>query len=145
MSPSGLGRLLEDGEIIVRQGESGDCMFAIQDGRLEVIKTGKRGDVQVAVLGKGDIFGEMSIFEKEVRSATVKALGRARVLTVDKRTFLRRVQEDPTLAFNLVRMMSQRIRKLSAELATEEERRSLKDRRKQERRSKNRRKGDGSN
>ena len=117
MSSSGLGKTYADGEIIVRQGESGDCMFAIQKGRLEVIRSGKDGEVRVAVLEDGEIFGEMAIFEREVRSATVRALGEARVLTVDKKTFLRRVQEDPSLAFNLVRMMSRRIRRLSGEIA----------------------------
>ena len=92
-------------------------MFAIQKGRLEVIRSGKDGEVRVAVLEDGEIFGEMAIFEREVRSATVRALGEARVLTVDKKTFLRRVQEDPSLAFNLVQMMSRRIRRLSGEIA----------------------------
>jgi CRP-like cAMP-binding protein len=73
--------------------------------------------VRVAVLEEGEIFGEMAIFEREVRSATVRAQGEARVLTVDKKTFLRRVQEDPSLAFNLVQMMSRRIRRLSDEIA----------------------------
>jgi CRP-like cAMP-binding protein len=69
----------------------------------------------------------MAIFEKQVRSATVRALSEARVLTVDKKTFIRRVQEDPTLAFNLVRMMSQRIRNMNAQVG---EKRSKQDRRK---------------
>jgi len=117
MSSSGLGKTYANGEIIVREGEAGDCMFAIQQGRFEVLRGGKNGEVRVAVLEEGEIFGEMAIFEREVRSATVRALGEARVLTVDKKTFLRRVQEDPSLAFNLVRMMSRRIRRLSEEIA----------------------------
>ena len=118
MSTSGLGKTYSSGQVIVRQGESGDCMFAVQQGRLEVVKESKGGEVRIAVLEEGDIFGEMAIFEREVRSATIRALGEARVLTVDKKTFLRRVQEDPSLAFNLVRMMSRRIRKLSSEVAS---------------------------
>jgi len=117
MSSAGMGKTYADGAIIVRQGESGDCMYAIQSGQLEVLRRGKDGEVRVAVLEKGEIFGEMAIFEREVRSATVRALGDARVLTVDKKTFLRRVQEDPSLAFNLVQMMSRRIRRLSDEIA----------------------------
>lgn len=117
MNLGALGRTYANGEVIVRQGETGDCMFAIQKGRLEVIKSGKDGEVRVGVLEDGDIFGEMAIFERDIRSATVRALGEARVLTVDKKTFLRRVQEDPSLAFNLVRMMSRRIRSLSEEIA----------------------------
>ena len=133
MNVSTLGKTYTDGEIIVRQGESGNCMFTVQKGQVEVLKEHEgRGQVRVATLGKGDIFGEMAIFEREVRSATVRALGEAQVLTVDKKTFLRRVQEDPSLAFNLVRLMSQRIRNLTAELGerrSKSDRRKLKDRR----------------
>jgi len=112
-----LGRAYQDGEAVVRQGEVGDCMFTIQEGRLEVVIENEGGSaLQLRVMEKGAIFGEMAIFEHEVRSATVRALGPARVLTIDKRTFLRRIQEDPSLAFNLVRMMSQRIRDLTAQI-----------------------------
>jgi len=113
-----LGRAYQNGEVVVRQGEVGDCMFTIQEGRLEVLVESDGGsEMQIRVMEKGAIFGEMAVFEHEVRSATVRALGPARVLTIDKRTFLRRIQEDPSLAFNLVRMMSQRIRNLTAQLA----------------------------
>jgi CRP-like cAMP-binding protein len=47
----------------------------------------------------------------------VRALGEARVLTVDKKNFMRRVHEDPSLAFRLVETMSQRIRELGEEVA----------------------------
>ena len=118
MTADGLGRVYADREVIVRQGDTGECMFAIQHGRVEVIGETERGDVRIAVLKEGDIFGEMAILEKEVRSATVRALGEARVLTIDKKTFLRRVQEDPSLALNLVRMLCCRVRRLDAELVT---------------------------
>jgi CRP-like cAMP-binding protein len=118
MSTSGLGKVYSNGEVIVRQGERGDCMYAVQQGRLEVLRESENGEVRIAVLEEGDIFGEMAIFEREARSATIRVLDEARVLTVDKKTFLRRVQEDPSLAFNLVRMMSGRIRKLTGEIAS---------------------------
>ena len=117
MSTPGMGKVYTKGQVVVKQGETGDCMFAIQSGRLEVLKQDGKGEVRVALLEQGDIFGEMAIFEREVRSATVRALDEARVLTVDKKTFLRRIQEDPSIALNLVRMMSQRIRRLSSEVA----------------------------
>lgn len=117
MNSGSMGKTYANGEIVVRQGDPGDCMFAVQKGRLEVTRHGVGADVRVAFLEEGEIFGEMSIFEHETRSATVRAVGEARVLTIDKKTFLRRVQEDPSLAFNLVRMMSRRIRRLSGEIA----------------------------
>ena len=71
---------------------------------------------KLATLGKGDFFGEMALFEKEVRSATVRARGEVRVLTIDKKNLLRRIHEDPTLAFRMLRTLSQRIRDLNSQL-----------------------------
>lgn len=112
-----LGRIHADGETIVRQGDVGEAMYVIQEGQVEVVvEEDDGGEHRVAVLGPGDFFGEMSIFERVVRAATVRTLGEARILTVDKRTFLRRVQEDPTLAFNILKTLSRRIRSLNEEL-----------------------------
>lgn len=132
MEGSALGRVYADGEVVVRQGEPGDCMYNLQDGQLEVLASLEgRTEARIGVLEPGALFGEMAIFEHEVRSATIRALGQARVLTIDKRTFMRRVQEDPSLAFNLVKMMSHRIRQLTTQAC---ERRSSGERRDGERR-----------
>lgn len=116
MVTGGLGKVYRDGEEIVRQGETGDCMYVIQTGQAEAIQ-GKEGkEVRLAVLGEGDVFGEMALFERMPRSATVRALGEVRVLTIDKKTFLRQVHEDPSLAFRILQKMSYRIRELDTEL-----------------------------
>lgn len=116
MRKEGLGKIYADGDAIIKQGEVGDCMFVVQAGEVEVLKDSESGPVQLAVLGPGSFFGEMAIFERETRSATVRARGEARVLTVDKRTLLRRIRKDPLLAFNLLQTMSGRIRDLNAEV-----------------------------
>ena len=113
----GLGRVYTDGEVIVRQGEPGDCMYVVQQGHVEVMHETEAGSHILATLGEGDFFGEMVIFDRSPRSATVRAQGDVRLLTVDKGTFLRRISEDPSLAFRIVRKMSQRIRELNAEVA----------------------------
>ncbi len=116
MPDRSLGKIYEDGQFIVHQGDVGDCMYVLQQGEVEVIHEEGDHQVQLRVLHQGDVFGEMAIFEKEVRSASVRAHGRAQVLTIEKRAFLRRVKEDPTLAFNILQVMSQRIRKLNADV-----------------------------
>ena len=117
MSGRGLGKVYRDGEEIVRQNEVGDCMFVIQEGQVEVLSELDDDEFRLGLLGPGEFFGEMAIVEKQARAATVRAVGEARVLTVDKRTFLRRVQEDPTLALNILRTLCQRIRALDTEIA----------------------------
>ena len=113
MDNTGLGRTFNDGELIIRESEYGDCMYVIQSGNVEVIMHRLEGkEVRIAELGEGDFFGEMALFEKEVRSASVKAKGEVTVITVDKKTLLRRIQQDPSLAFRLLEKMSSRIRRL---------------------------------
>jgi CRP-like cAMP-binding protein len=112
-----LGTVYQDGQVIVRQGEVGDCMYVIQEGQVEVVADEDGTEVRLAVLGERDFFGEMAIFGREVRMATVRALGPVRVLTVDKKTFLRRIHKDPSLAYHIVQTLSQRIRELDAEVA----------------------------
>ena len=116
-----LGKQYRDGETIIRQGDVGDCMYVVQSGRVEVVQSSEYGEQHLAFLESGNFFGEMSVFEKEVRSATVKSAGEARVLKVDKKMLLRRLREDPLLAVNLLQTMSHRIRDLDAELAPHRE------------------------
>ncbi len=116
MQKEGLGRIYQDREVIVRQGEPGDCMYVVQEGRVEVLLVTPGGEERLAELGAGDIFGEMALFERELRSATVRALGEARVLTVDRKGFLRRVHEDPSLAYRILQILSRRLREANVRL-----------------------------
>lgn len=112
-----LGREYHDGEVICRQGDRGECMYVVQSGRLTVLREEGSHAVVVGELTSGDIFGEMAIFERQPRSATVKAQGTAHVLTLDQRAFLRAVHEDPSLAYRILQMMSHRIRTLIEEVS----------------------------
>ena len=117
MDTGALGKIYQDGEVIVRQGDVGECMYVIQDGQVEVVIEENGIEVVLAERGEGEFFGEMAIFDRDVRSATVRAKGQVRAITVDKKSFLRRIHKDPSLAFRLVEMMSSRIRELSDEVA----------------------------
>ncbi|MHC4322490.1 MAG: cyclic nucleotide-binding domain-containing protein [Planctomycetota bacterium] len=116
MKSSALGKVYGDVEIIIKQGDVGDCMYVIQEGQVEVILEKEGREILVRTLGEKDFFGEMAIFEREVRSATVRALGEVRALTIDSKNFLRGIHEDPSLAFRIVQAMSQRIRDLTKRL-----------------------------
>ena len=107
---------VKEGEIFIKEGDDSDSIYIIHEGEVEVIKLHSGEIIRLAVLGRDDFFGEMSIFEREVRMATVRALTDVRLLTIDKKTFLRRIQTDPSLAFRIVETMSRRIRKLDTEL-----------------------------
>src|SRR3989304_2895740 len=113
MNTGALGKVYHDGEVIFQQGDVGDCMYVVQEGKVEIFQVKEGRESRLRVLSDGDFFGEMAIFEKERRSASVRALGDVRVLTVDKKTLLSRIHQDPTMAFRLLETMSRRIRELS--------------------------------
>lgn len=115
-SEGALGRVYEDGEIVVRQGDQGDCLYVVQEGRVEVVVERDGRETVLRELGPGEMVGEMAVFDRIVRSATVRARGQARLLTVDRKNFLRRVNEDPSIAFRIVESMSRRVRELSREV-----------------------------
>jgi CRP-like cAMP-binding protein len=112
-----LGKIYQPGEDIVTEGEAGECMYVIQQGTAEVIRTEGGVPTVVDTIHAGDLFGEMAIVEQTVRSSTVRARDVVRAITVDRRTFLRRVQEDPSLAMSVLEVMCRRVRNLDTTIA----------------------------
>ena len=110
-----LGRVYKDKEIIFSEGEAGDSMYIIQSGKVKITKKTPSGEMTLATLGDGEIFGEMALFDLKKRSATAQADGETRVISIDKNCFFARVNKDPTLAFKILQTMSQRIRMMNEE------------------------------
>jgi CRP-like cAMP-binding protein len=116
-----LGKEYNEQEVIVRQGDVGNCMFVIQEGEVEAVVEAEGKEFRLRTMGPNEFFGEMALFEKETRTATIRAIRPTRVLTIDKKNFLRGIHEDPSLAFRVVETMSHRIRDLTDRLAKFEE------------------------
>ena len=116
MSEEYLGKIYKDGEVIISQGEVGSDLYVIQEGQVEVFVETAGHEVRLAVVYEGDFVGEMALLDKGVRSATVRSLGESRVLTVDRKAFLKNFMSDTTLAFRIMETMSHRIRKLDTEV-----------------------------
>jgi CRP/FNR family transcriptional regulator/CRP/FNR family cyclic AMP-dependent transcriptional regulator len=92
-------------------------MFVIQDGEVEAVAETEGREFRLRTMGSNEFFGEMALFEKETRTATIRAIRPTRVLTIDKKNFLGGIHEDPSLAFRVVQTMSHRIRDLTDRLA----------------------------
>jgi CRP-like cAMP-binding protein len=114
------------GKVILKEGEAGETMYIIAEGAVEVSKTlvmmGGREDVQdrekiLTKLSAEDhaIFGEVALFEKSKRTATVVALTDCRMLEISKSDFLRLAEENPRIGYritrNIVQMLCSRLRK----------------------------------
>ena len=110
-----LGLNYDDGTVVFQEGDKGDCMYYISEGEVKISISSPDGDVLIATLGQGEIFGEMALFDRLPRSATATASGNTRILTIDKKKFFASISRDPTLAFKILEAMSQRTRRLNIE------------------------------
>lgn len=116
-----LGKEYEKGEIIFRQGDTGNCMYVIQSGEVEALAESDGHELRLRTMGPNEFFGEMALFEQAQRTATIRTTKTTRLLTIDKKNFLGGIHEDPSLAFRIVETMSHRIRDLTERLARYEE------------------------
>lgn len=91
-------------------------MFVIQSGKVRIWKNGRHGQVELAILDRGNFFGEMSVLEGLPRDATAQAVGKTRVLVMNTGALLVRLRRDPTLAFELLYRLSGRVRSLNLRL-----------------------------
>ncbi len=112
-----LGRWFEPGELIFRQGDSSDCRYVVMEGQVALMQERDGEDLFLGVRGAGEPLGDMALFEREVHSATVQALTRVRILTVDRDNFTKRIHEDPSLAYRLFQIMSRRTRNLTDQVS----------------------------
>jgi len=106
-----LGKDYKDGDNIFEENSVGREMYIILTGKVKVIKEKEGVETTLATLEEGDFFGEMSLFDNNPRSATVKAMGNVKLLEINQKNFLKKISRDPSLAFRMLEKMSQRIRK----------------------------------
>jgi HEAT repeat protein len=94
------------GEAIVRQGEQGDSLYVVVDGRVSVLD----GSREIDTLGDREVFGEMSLLDPEPRVATVTAREPTRLLRLPRGQFIELVHERPEVAVAIMRVLVRRLR-----------------------------------
>ena len=99
------------GEVIIRQGGRDRRLFIIISGEVEVIKgLGRKNERHLRTLGPHSYFGEMSLIDDLVRSASVVAKGDTQILSLDQWNLRKEIEKYPAMAFELLQMLSRRIR-----------------------------------
>ena len=68
-----LGKALANGEYLFKEGDQSDVMYVVQAGKIKIIKSSEQGDITIATISAGEVFGEMSLFDKMARSASAVA------------------------------------------------------------------------
>lgn len=97
---------VDEGTVLAREGEVGREFYIIIDGKAVVSISGR----QIATLGPGDFFGEMSLLDMGPRVATVKAKTPMEVAVLDPREFATLLIENPAVSRKVLKVMAQRLR-----------------------------------
>lgn len=105
---------VEAGTVLCQEGEPGDAMFLIVDGKADVFK----GSQWLAQLGAGEIFGEMALLTGENRSATVIAKTPMELYELGKADFDAMINYAPQLSSGLSRILARRLRETTQSTAT---------------------------
>jgi signal transduction histidine kinase len=108
------------GELLAVQGEPGDALFVIVSGELQVVKRSGTSDVPIAVVGPGEIVGEMSIFEAQPRNASVRAITPTRVIRIERDEILTLLHTRPSATMSMLRTMMGRLRETESMLRGQE-------------------------
>jgi CRP/FNR family transcriptional regulator, cyclic AMP receptor protein len=112
---------LREGDIVFREGDAGDAWYVISEGTARVVKDVEGSSREIAVLGRGECFGEMAILDGSTRSATVEAANDLTLFRFRRARFDDLLDQGSLGAYKLVlamaRVLSQRQRELTRQLA----------------------------
>ena len=111
-----------DGEVLFREGDPGDELLLIVEGRVRLSRLTMAGDeLRLAELGPGEVVGEMAVLSPAPRSAAATAVGKTRLVHLSRDVLLERlILEDPASAALLrsaTRLVSERLRHTQAKAA----------------------------
>lgn len=105
-----------EGDVLFREGDPGDFVARILEGRVAVEKDHHGHSVRLGDLGPGEFAGEMGVIERKPRSATVRALTEVAVELIPADAFLERIAAEPETARALLYRLSEKVRTLSEEV-----------------------------
>jgi CRP-like cAMP-binding protein len=106
----------DNGQVLFHEGDDGDDMYIIQSGRVAIKKKVKDGDTTLAVLEKGDFFGEMAILERLPRSASAEVIEEGDLIVISGEMFGDMIKANPEIAVRMLRKQSIRLRETNRQL-----------------------------
>ncbi len=114
MTPVSLAR----GHVLFREGERGDCLYLIRSGKVKLGRRSADGrENLLSVLGPGEMFGELSMFDPGPRTATATAVGDAVLYEMSHAELLGWLDRFPTVARYLLEALARRLRRTNEALA----------------------------
>ena len=108
---------IQKGEIIVSEGDEGEGFFIIAEGRVKVFKVSPEGKEQILhIFGPGQPFGEVPVFTNQQFPANVQAIEKSLVLFFPRTSIVDLISENPSLALNMLAIMSKKLRQFSVQI-----------------------------
>lgn len=105
--------------VVLTEGEMGDSLYMIQSGKVKVVIGDEEGrELILKILGPGDFFGEMSMIDKQPRSASVTTIEPAIFLVLTNASFERCVEQAPRIANVVMQILAQRVREADRKIGT---------------------------
>jgi CRP/FNR family transcriptional regulator, cyclic AMP receptor protein len=106
------------GSIILREGDPGDTCYIIRSGTARVVRQHADGRaITLTNLGPGEIFGELAMFDGDVRSATVEAVDEVRAVAILASDLKHLLAEHPEIAVKLLGALAERLRETNARIS----------------------------
>ncbi len=112
------GLSLQRGEVLFREGETGDTMFVLQKGRIRITRVIRGEEKVLTELGPGEFFGEMAILNNKARSATATAVEDATLLRLDMRTFTAMIKANTEIAVRMIKKLAGRLDAANEQIET---------------------------
>jgi len=104
-------------ELIFGDGDEGDGFYLVLKGRVKVYKLSPEGKEQILhILGPGEPFGQVAVFENRDFPANAEALDDSRLLFFPRTAFRRLLSDNPSLALNMLGVMSRRLREFTQQV-----------------------------
>jgi CRP-like cAMP-binding protein len=97
---------------IVQQGQVGNGLYIVASGAVSIVA----GSEELARLGPGDFFGELSVIDQQPRTATAYAVGDTTCLALASWDLMSVLEEEPQLARNMLKELARRLRATDAQL-----------------------------
>ncbi|MCB0218680.1 MAG: cyclic nucleotide-binding domain-containing protein [Chrysiogenetes bacterium] len=113
-------RAYEPGQTILEQNAIGESLYLVKSGKVAVIKSDGEHEQQLAELGEGELFGEMSLVETELTSASVRAVGKTECLVLPKFAIEQIMKHDRDFSLKIYqafcKILSERLRRTTQDL-----------------------------
>jgi len=111
---------LEAGDWLMKEGETGEALYVVLDGEIEILKRSGPQEVTLAARGPGEVIGEMALLQQARRNASGRAAKKARLLSIGKEAFWKMLGSSPEAAVALLQTFSARLQSTEALLQQSE-------------------------